>query len=140
MKNRLILISIMILILGFTNISCESSNEQEKEKTDTTDVQKVTFIELGSKDCIPCKMMQPVMDEIEHEFSQNIKVIFHDVKTKSGTQIGKKYKIRVIPTQIFLDKQGEEFFRHEGFLAKEKIQEILLKHKIVPDTAENKNE
>jgi len=61
MKNRLILISITILILGFTNISCESSNEQEKEKTDTTDVQKVTFIELGSKDCIPCKMMQPVM-------------------------------------------------------------------------------
>lgn len=140
MKNRLILISIMILILGFTNISCESSNVQEKEKTDTTDVQKVTFIELGSKDCIPCKMMQPVMDEIEHEFSQSIKVVFHDVKTKSGAQIGKKYKIRVIPTQIFLDKQGEEFFRHEGFLAKEKIQEILFKHKIVPDTAENKNE
>lgn len=26
---------------------------------------KITFIELGSVKCIPCKMMQPVMEEIE---------------------------------------------------------------------------
>ncbi len=29
----------------------------------------VTFIELGSKKCIPCKMMQPVMDSIEKSYA-----------------------------------------------------------------------
>ena len=34
-------------------------------------------------------------------------------------------KIRVIPTQIFLDKEGKEYFRHEGFFPKEELVNIL---------------
>jgi thiol-disulfide isomerase/thioredoxin len=29
---------------------------------------KVTFIELGSVNCIPCKQMQPVMKSIEEKY------------------------------------------------------------------------
>ena len=40
---------------------------------------KVTFIELGSVNCIPCKQMQPVMKSIEEKYGEQIKVIFYDV-------------------------------------------------------------
>jgi thioredoxin 1 len=29
--------------------------------------------------------------------------------------------VRIIPTQIFFDSEGEELFRHEGFFSKEDI-------------------
>lgn len=88
---------------------------------------QVTFLELGSVKCIPCKMMQPIIKEIEKEYSGRVKVVFHDVWTDKGKPYAKKYKISGIPTQIFLDKNGKEFFRHTGFLAKNKIIEVLKK-------------
>ncbi len=44
----------------------------------------------------------------------------------------KTYNIQVIPTQVFLDKDGHEFHRHEGFYPLEQIESLLrdrgLKH------------
>lgn len=86
---------------------------------------KVTFIELGSINCIPCKMMQPIMEEIEEEYKNQVKVVFYDVWTPTGRPYAKDYRIKVIPTQIFLDKDGNEYFRHEGFFPKEELVKIL---------------
>ena len=86
---------------------------------------KVTFIELGSVNCIPCKMMKPVMEEVEKEYGDQVKVVFHDVWTEEGKPYAQQYGIRAIPTQVFLDKDGKEFYRHMGFFAKEELAKIL---------------
>jgi thioredoxin 1 len=86
---------------------------------------KVTFVEIGSVNCIPCKMMQPIMKAVEDEFRGQVKVVFHDVWTPEGRPYGMKYGIRVIPTQVFLDKDGNEYFRHEGFFPKEDLVKVL---------------
>lgn len=83
----------------------------------------VTFIELGAESCIPCKMMKPVLKEISDEYQGLVKVIFIDLnKDKDAAQ---KYRVRVMPTQVFLDAQGREFFRHEGFYPKAEIEKML---------------
>ena len=97
-------------------------------KVDSIKTAKVTFIELGSVNCIPCKMMQPVMKEIEKEYGDTVKVIFYDVWTKDGKKYGQIYKIKLIPTQIFMDENGKEFFRHQGYFKKEKIKDLIDKH------------
>jgi thioredoxin 1 len=86
---------------------------------------KVTFIELGSVNCIPCKMMQPVMDQIKEEYKGQVKVVFYDVWDPLGKPYGEKYNIRLIPTQVFLDRNGKEYFRHEGFFPKEELIKVL---------------
>lgn len=88
---------------------------------------KVTFVELGSVRCIPCKMMQPIMQEIEEKYSDEVKVIFYDVWTQEGRPYAEKYGIRAIPTQVFLDENGKEFFRHVGFFPREELFEVLKK-------------
>ncbi|MGE5343508.1 MAG: thioredoxin family protein [Candidatus Omnitrophota bacterium] len=86
---------------------------------------KVTFIELGSVRCKPCKAMQPIIAEIEKEYKGQVKVIFYDVWLEENKQYAEKYKIDVIPTQVFLDKNGKEYFRHIGFFPKEEIIKIF---------------
>lgn len=100
----------------------EKSSVKSSEKKEEI---KVTFVELGSVKCIPCKMMQPIMEEIEKEFAGQVNVIFYDVWTEEGKPYAEKYKIRLIPTQVFLDKNGKEYFRHEGFFPKEELVKIL---------------
>jgi len=92
----------------------------------------VTFIELGSVNCIPCKKMQPIMKSIEKKYGSQIKVIFYDVWKPEHKQYAKIYNIRVIPTQVFLDKDEKEFFRHEGFFPEEEIDKILQKRGLKP--------
>jgi len=77
------------------------------------------MIELGSEKCVPCKMMQPIIDELKRDYAGSLHVEFHDVW--QDRQAAEKYSVRAIPTQVFLNPQGEEIFRHEGFFPKEDI-------------------
>ncbi|MBN2442191.1 MAG: thioredoxin family protein, partial [Spirochaetales bacterium] len=86
---------------------------------------KVVFVEIGSVNCIPCKMMQPVMKKIEEEYGDQVKVVFYDVWTPAGRPYGQKYNTRVIPTQVFMDRSGKEISRHEGFYPKEELVKML---------------
>jgi thioredoxin 1 len=86
---------------------------------------KVTFVELGSDKCIPCKQMQPILKSVESKYGSQLKVVFYDVWTKEQKKYAEKYKIKLIPTQVFLDENGKEFFRHEGFFPEEEIDKLL---------------
>jgi thioredoxin 1 len=84
---------------------------------------KVTLLEIGANACIPCRKMQPIIKEIAEEFPDDVQVVFFDV-WKDPTPAN-KYGVRLIPTQVFLDKNGQEFSRHVGFFPKEEILKVL---------------
>ncbi|HAB51819.1 MAG: thioredoxin [Ignavibacteria bacterium RIFOXYB2_FULL_35_12] len=125
-KSTLILLVSIIIAVSFV------LSAQSKEKKNSTTKSKVTFIELGSVNCIPCKMMQPVMKNIEKKYGEQVKVIFYDVWTQEQRQYAEQYKIRVIPTQVFLDENGKEFHRHEGFYPEEEIAKLLKSRGLKP--------
>ena len=134
MKNKKyiylgIFIILIVVVLGskalFNNTSSSSNETVQTEQNSKSDEIKVTFVELGSVGCIPCDKMQPIMKEIAEEYKGQVKVVFHDVKTAEGQPYIKEFGIRAIPTQVFLDKDGNEYFRHLGFLAKDKLVEVL---------------
>ncbi len=88
--------------------------------TENIQPQKLpTLVDLGADKCIPCKMMKPVLEELTKEYAGKLKVEFYDVWKNEA--YGTKYGIRVIPTQIFIDPDGKELFRHEGYFSKEDI-------------------
>lgn len=79
------------------------------------------LLELGSKSCVPCQMMEPVLEKLTKEYKTIIKVEFIDVWLKENAAIGKKYKINSIPVQIFFDAEAKELWRHTGFISEEDI-------------------
>ncbi|MBI5439607.1 MAG: thioredoxin family protein [Deltaproteobacteria bacterium] len=85
--------------------------------------KKVTFLELGSVGCRPCDAMRPVMDSVRQKYGKQVEVTFHDVR--KNPRVAEQYRIFLIPTQVFLNAEGREVFRHEGFLALEKVEAVL---------------
>ncbi|MBI9075175.1 MAG: thioredoxin family protein [Desulfatibacillum sp.] len=79
----------------------------------------VTMVDLGAHKCIPCKMMAPIIDELQKEYAGRASIIFIDVW--ENREQGGLFGIRAIPTQIFYDKDGKEVSRHVGFLDKKSI-------------------
>lgn len=77
------------------------------------------MVDLGAGKCVPCKMMAPILEELKKEYEGRLNVVFIDVW--ENPEEATKYKINMIPTQIFYDASGKELFRHEGFFAKEDI-------------------
>lgn len=93
---------------------------------------QISFLEFGSTTCIPCKQMKGVMKEVETYYGSKVKVTFHDVNLSENKELMRKYKIQLIPTQIFLDSLGKQISRHEGFYPKKEIDSLFAKHGVKP--------
>lgn len=131
--NVLLVLVFLIAVLAGAVISC--SNEEPRSAPSAAvssgaipDVPvkgMVTMLDIGATECIPCKMMAPIMEELEKEYHGKAAIVFIDVW--QHREQGPKYGIRAIPTQIFYDKEGKEVYRHEGFMDKKSIVAMLEK-------------
>ena len=77
------------------------------------------MVDLGADKCIPCKKMAPILAELKTEYAGRAVIEFIDVWKNPSA--GEPYDVRIIPTQIFFDRDGKEVWRHEGFLPKDEI-------------------
>ena len=131
----------LLALVLFLNIFCEQGSDQtdpapkEAAAAGTVLVTNnlnldfsrhlITFIELGADKCIPCKAMQPIMKEIAAQYKGKVQVVFYDVW--KDPEPARKYGIQLIPTQVFIDKNGKEVFRHVGFFPKDELVAFLKK-------------
>ena len=127
--QTLAIVIFLLTSISYTGCAQDASQkkktESTKESISKTQDYKVTFIELGSVRCIPCQKMQPVMKSIEEKYGDQVKVVFYDVWTDEGRPFADKYDVEAIPTQVFLDKSGKEFFRHVGFFEETELIKVL---------------
>ena len=79
--------------------------------------------EFGRGTCVPCKMMKPVLENIEKEYEGKVTVVIIDISEFAS--LVSKYNISLIPTQIFFDAKGNEVHRHQGFMPEKEIVEQL---------------
>ncbi len=83
----------------------------------------VTMVDLGSDQCIPCKLMAPILEKLEDEYRGKAAIIFIDVM--KDMDMAREYGVTIIPTQIFFEKGGKESSRHVGFLDEKEIKKRL---------------
>ena len=85
----------------------------------------VTMVDLGATECVPCKMMAPILTKLKKVYEGRAAIVFIDV-WKNREQ-APRFGIRAIPTQIFYDADGREVSRHVGFMSEAAIVEQLTK-------------
>jgi cytochrome c-type biogenesis protein len=77
------------------------------------------MIDLGASECVPCRMMAPVLQELREEYEGLVSVEFIDVWENPDQ--ADAHGVQIIPTQIFFDALGQEQSRNEGFMPREDI-------------------
>ena len=73
--------------------------------------------------CGPCKMLSPVIEQVEREHPE-LKVVKVDVD--EAPQIAVKYGIQAIPT-LFLVKEGKVIDKRMGYLNKNQLEGFVTK-------------
>lgn len=84
---------------------------------------KPALIDVGARYCIPCKRMAPILESLATEYRGKAGVLFIDVNESQAAP--KRFRVQMIPTQIFFDGRGKEVKRHMGFMEKADIVKEL---------------
>ena len=84
---------------------------------------KPTVIDLGARSCVPCKQMAPILESLAREYRGRAEVLFIDVHEDRAA--AGKFRVQMIPTQIFFDARGREVKRHIGFMDRAAIVKEL---------------
>jgi thioredoxin 1 len=84
-----------------------------------------TMVDFGAGTCMPCIRMKPIIAELQKEYMDKANILMLDVD--EYTDLTRKYRIVLIPTQIFFDTLSNETFRHMGFFPKDSILISLRK-------------
>ena len=87
---------------------------------------KITFLEIGAKGCSACKRMEAVMDDISNKFPDKVNVVFFNILKPESQNLMKYFGVTAIPTQIFLNNEGKEIFRHTGFFSTNEVTKNLI--------------
>ncbi|WP_017726661.1 thioredoxin [Halalkalibacterium ligniniphilum] len=75
--------------------------------------------------CGPCKMIAPVLEELDAEMGDKVKIAKLDVDENQET--ASKFGVMSIPT-LLVFKDGEVVDQVVGFQPKEALAELLNKH------------
>lgn len=75
--------------------------------------------------CGPCRMIAPVLEEIDAEMGDKVQIVKIDVDENQATAA--EYGVMSIPTLI-LFKDGEIVDKVVGFRPKEALVEVINKH------------
>ena len=131
MKRTYFFLSIFVLAslvtLGFIN----NASAEGRINLQAIMSKKVpVLLEFGRGWCIPCKYMKPILEDMAKMYAG--RAIVTTVDMDANKDLVRNFRIRMMPTQVFLMPNGKEFFRNEGTLERQQIAQILAKMGCAP--------
>jgi thioredoxin 1 len=107
--SAVVLIVVVLIISKFAKPNIEYVMPQQGE---------YTVIEIGADLCIPCQLMQPIMEELKEDIGDRVKIhtYFIDNKVKD------LFEVAVIPTVIIYNKDAVEVNRR--IITEQEVPEV----------------
>jgi thioredoxin 1 len=93
--------------------------EKEVLKSDV-----LVVIDFWADWCLPCKMMMPILEELDQEYSGKVK--FGKVNVDEENELAERYQIMSIPTFVFM-KNGKIIDKVIGAVPKATLVKKLTK-------------
>jgi len=92
---------------------------------DTETSEGLVLADFWAPWCGPCKMIAPVLEELDSEMGDKVKIVKLDVDENPET--AGKFGVMSIPTLLVI-KNGEVVDKVVGFRPKDALAEVLTKH------------
>lgn len=129
-------ILVFCIVISFVGFVAIWKNQQVETNMPTHNYETnglPLVLEVGSDTCVPCVAMEDVLEELRRDYEDVLHVEFLHAK---HTEEVKKLDVHAIPTQIFYDADGNEFYRHVGFFSTQEILSVFIDHGIKLNTSE----
>ena len=84
--------------------------------------EKLVIVDFWATWCGPCRMLSPLLDEVEEEMADKVTVV--KVNVDDADEIAYRYRIMSIPTLIFF-KDGKMVDRTVGAMPKSTLVERI---------------
>jgi thioredoxin 1 len=129
--RRFNLTIIITLFVGLFGLLSHTNAQDPKINLQALLSKKVPILlEFGRGWCIPCKYMKPILDEMGAAYSG--KAIVATVDMDANKDLVRDFRIRMMPTQVFIAPDGKEFFRNEGTFERDHIMQVFTKMGVAP--------
>lgn len=134
MKNWIIISLLFILPLGlYAYLDAKAQNEAlcKVEGNSAVMNPKVKIIKFSSPMCSECKEAAQEMDKALKDYKDSVIVEEINVVENVGKGVNynknaiKKFKVSLVPTLVFIDKEGNVIKKYEGAMKSDEIIEVL---------------
>lgn len=117
----------LLFIALFSGCQSEQNDDDSKNIIHLNSVKskigkEAMVLEIGSKSCTTCIKMKKIIDTMKEKDS-TLPIYMIDVY--DDMSVFSFFKLQVIPTQIVLNKKGEEVYRHMGGLSADELQNLV---------------
>jgi thioredoxin 1 len=85
----------------------------------------VVLVDFWAPWCGPCRMIAPVLEEVDQEMGDKLKIV--KVNVDENQETAAKYGVMSIPT-LYVFKNGEVVDKVVGYQPKEALVQLLQKH------------
>lgn len=102
----------MVLFQGSFDDALKKAKEEKKD----------LFVDFYADWCGPCKMMASQvfsLPEVGEYFNVRFVCVQVNVEAKENVAVSKKYNVKVLPTMVFISREGKELQRIEGVMQPE---------------------
>ncbi len=134
MKNWIIVLLIFVIPLGlyaYLDAKAQSNKMCSVEQEKLAMAQKARIIKFSSPMCSECKETALEMEKAMKDYKDS--VIVEEINVIENVGKGnnynkeaiKKYKVTLVPTLVFIDKQGNVVKKQEGLMKSDEIIEII---------------
>lgn len=133
MPKRVVAATLMVLLGAALIAACSSETEKSPPASAggaLTTPGRPAVLEFGAKTCLPCIQMQKVFAELTA--SHGDRVDFRMIYADEQRHLFPRFRITLIPTQVFVDAQGREVKRHIGPLTREEMLAKLKQLNFIP--------
>jgi len=132
MKNpRISLIIILIILIApvFLYSALKTSSQHETQSIEAISAQKPTIIDFSSEMCLECKELKKVSDPIVNKYKDKINfvVIMINSGNAENQKLIKKYNVKVVPTLVYIDKNGCVIKKTEGSMSSKEFERNIRK-------------
>lgn len=96
--------------------------EVKNFKEDVLNQTLPVLVDFYADWCGPCKMVAPVLEELEKEYGDKIKIVKVNIDTE--IELAREYRVATIPTMMVFEN-GELRDSVIGYHSKEELVELL---------------
>lgn len=134
MKNWIVVLLIFVLPLGlyaYLDAKAQNAIMCKAKSAAEAPISKVKIVKFSSPMCSECKEASEEITKAMKNYKNEVLVEEINVVENVGKDSDynksmiKKYKVTLVPTLVFLDKNGNVIKRYEGAMKSDEIVEII---------------